>query len=163
MWQAWSFLTFSHASKRVEYAIRGKHGMLRHAMTLYTPQSTPHTPHFTIYTPHFTLYTLHSTLHTLHSMFYTSGHALLFPLHTLHSTFHNFHVTLHMYTPYFTPYSLHPTPSALHFALHTVHSTQHFACQPLPHSTVYSALVWKQGINVQDCSNNKLVPHKYSA
>jgi len=107
---------------------------------LYTPHLTLHTlytSHSTLYIPHSTLYTF-STLYTLH-----------FTLHTLHFTLHTLHFTLH---------TLH-----LHFTLHTLHSilytpdstlhTPHLAHHPLPYSTVYGAMVWSQGKNVQDCSN----------
>ena len=90
---------------------------LHFTLTLYTLHSTLHTQHSTLHTSHSTLHTPHSTLYTPH-----------FTLHTLHFTLHTQHFILH--TPHFT---LH----TLHFTLHT----PHFALHPLPHSTVYSALV----------------------
>ena len=113
--------------------------------TLYTSHSTLYIPHFTLYTLHSTLYTPHSTLRALHSRLHTPH----FTLHTLHFTLHTLHFTLH---------TLH-----LHFTLHTLHSrlytpdstlhTPRLARHPLPYSTVYGAMVWSQGKNVQDCSN----------
>ena len=144
--------------------------------TLHTSQSTLHTLHFTLHTPHSTLYTLHFTLYTLHSTLYTLHsiyilHSTLYTLHstlhTLHSTLHTLHFTLYtlhstLYTLHFTLYTLHFTLSStlhtLHFTLRTPHftlHTPHFALDPLPHSTVHSALVRQQGINV-DCSINLL-------
>ena len=102
--------------------------------TLHTSRSTLHTLHGTLHTLHSTLYTLHSTLHTLHSTLYT----LHFTLHTLRFTLHTQHSTLH--TLQFTLYTLHYTLHTLHSTLYTPHST--FCAPSLPHSTVYSALVW---------------------
>ena len=106
--------------------------------TLYTPHSTLYTEHSTLYTPHFTLHTPHSTLHTPHSTLHTLHFTLYTPhftLHTPHFTLHTSHSTLH--TLDFTLHTLDFTLNTSHFTLHT----PHFAFQPLPHSTVYSALV----------------------
>ena len=99
--------------------------------TLHTLHSTLLTLHSTLYTPHFTLHTLHSTLYTPHST-----------LHTPHSTLYTPHSTL--YTSHSTLYTWHSTLDTLPFTLYTLHSTLHtpyFALHPLPHSTVYNALV----------------------
>ena len=124
--------------------------------TVYTLQFRLHTPHFTLYTAHFTLHTPHFTLHTLRSTLCT----LHSPLYTLHSTLYTLHSTLYtlhfkLHTPHFTLYTLdsalytpHSTVYTLHSTLHTLHFTLHspyLALHPLPHSTVYSVLVRKQG------------------
>ena len=88
-------------------------------VALYTLHSTLHTLYSTLYTLNSTLYTLHSTLHTLHSTLYTPHSTHDTRLYTLHSTLHTLHSTLYHFTLY----------------------TPHFALHPLPHSTVYSALV----------------------
>ena len=54
---------------------------------------------------------------------------------TPHSTLYTPHSTLH--TPHSTLYTPHCTLYTPHFTLHTLH----FRLHPLPHSTVYSALV----------------------
>jgi len=106
--------------------------------TLYT---LLYTQHFSLYTLHSTLHTLRFTLHTLHFTLYSfhTPHSTLFTPHstlqTPHFTLHTLHSTL--YIPHFTLYTLHSTLHTLHFTLHT----PHFALHPLPHSTVYSALV----------------------
>ena len=117
---------------------------------LYTPHSTLYTLHLKLCTPHFTLVILHSALHTPHFTLCN----LHFTLHTLHSTVCTPHSTLH--TPHFTlyiPYTLHstlqpPPCHTLQTRLPTQHSTSShptFGLDPLPHSTVYSALKWQQG------------------
>ena len=122
--------------------------------TLYTPHSTLYILHFTftiytLYTPHFTLHTLHSTLYTPNSTLHTPHFTLYTPhsrLYTPHSALYTLHCTLYtlqstLYTSHFTLYTLHSTLHTLHSTLYTPHFTFH----PLSHSTVYSALVRKQG------------------
>ena len=136
--------------------------------TLHIPHSTLYTPHFTLHTPHFTLHTLHSTLRTLHSHFTLhTPHVTLHIPHFTHlaprSILYIHTLTLHsaLHTPHFTLPTLHFALCTPHSILDTPHSTissshstrylphltlqflhaQHLALQPLPLSTVCSALV----------------------
>ena len=125
---------------------RGRRGMLWHAMTLHTLQSTLYTLHSTLYTVHSTLYTPHFTLHTLHSTLYTP-----------HFTLYTLHVAL--YTPHFTLYTLHSALHNPHFSLYTPHSplntplSSHLTlCSPPSsgsHSLQRTGTV--TGKNAQDC------------
>ena len=115
---------------------RGRRGMLWHAMTLHTLQSTLYTLHSTLYTVHSTLYTPHFTLHTLHSTLYTPH----FTLYTLHSTLYTSHSTLR--TLHSTLYTLHSTlrtPQSPLLTLHTTFPTQHstFFTPHTLHSTLF--------------------------
>ena len=106
------------------FSNRGK-GLLS---TLYTLHFALHTPYSTLYTLHFTLHVLHCTLHFYFIVFFTFC--------APHST---------LYTSHRTMYTLHSIIPP-HHTLRSTH-TPHFALRPLPHSTVYCALVWQQGKN----------------
>ena len=111
--------------------------------TLYTPHTTLRIPHSTLYTPYFTFYTqtLHFILHALHATLYTPHSTRDTPhltLWTPNSTLYTPHFTLHtLYTPHFSLCTPHSTLYTRHSTLYT----PNFAPHPLPHSTVYSALV----------------------
>ena len=130
--------------------------------TLYTSHSTPlpalYILHSTPYSLHFTLHTFYFTYSLQSTLFNSILRTPFSTLCTLHSTLCTFTLHLALHILDFELYTPHSTLSTSHSAIPSSHSTRHIpnsrthflhtrhlALHPLPLSTVYSALVGKQG------------------